>query len=68
MLMTEQGWGVHAANQPTNTKVTAAQAIEWMRGANWRGVPLSFNLMMWEEQTCSQASLDVMKALKAAVR
>jgi hypothetical protein len=39
-----------------------------VRSPSGRGVPLSFNLMMWEEQTCSEASLDVMKALKAAVR
>jgi hypothetical protein len=29
MFTVEQDWGVHAANQPINTKVTAAQAIEW---------------------------------------
>jgi hypothetical protein len=39
-----------------------------VKSASQRGVPLSFNLMMWEEQTCSQPSLDVMKALKAAGR
>jgi hypothetical protein len=68
MFTVEQDWGVHAANQSINTKVTAAQAIAWARSASQRGVPLSFNLMMWEDQTCSPTSLDMLKALKAAVR
>jgi hypothetical protein len=68
MFTMEQDWGVHMPNQPIKTAVTTEQAISWVRSASQRGVPLSFNLMMWEDQTFSQASLDVLKDLKTAIR
>jgi len=69
MFMMEQDWGVRRANQPINaTSITPGQAMAWVNSASARGVPLSFNLMMWEDQTLSQPSLDVLSSLKTAIR
>jgi len=67
MFMMERDWGVRSANQTITTSVTAAQAVAWVQSAGSRNVPLSFNMMFWEDQTCSQASLDVLAAVKAAM-
>lgn len=57
MFMMEQDWGVHAPNTPINTQITSSQAIGWLNSAMPRKVPLSFNMMMWEDGTVSQQSL-----------
>ena len=67
MFVMEQDWGVNAQNQPIITKVSSSQAIAWVRSASSRNVPLSFNMMFWEDQTYSQASMDVLTAVKAAM-
>lgn len=64
MFTLEQDWGVHNEDQPITTRVNASQAISWVRSASARGVPLSFNIMMWADQTCSPSSLDVLMKLK----
>ena len=67
MFIMEQDWGVHSQNQSIATQVNAAQAIGWVQGASARNVPLSFNMMFWEDQTYSQASMDVLLAVKSAM-
>jgi hypothetical protein len=67
MFTMEQDWGVYSQNQAINTSITSSQAIHWVKSASARGVPLSINLMMWEDQTCSQSSLDILTALKTAI-
>lgn len=67
MFVTEQDWGVHSQNQAITTAVTAAQSIAWVKKAAARGVPLSFDLMMWEDGTCAANSLAVLSALKTAI-
>jgi hypothetical protein len=67
MFTMEQDWGVHQANQPINTQVSASQAISWVQDASQRGVPLSFNLMMWSDQTCSSNSLNTLLSLRNAI-
>jgi hypothetical protein len=63
----EQDWGVHEQNQSINTGINASQAIGWVRSASARGVPLSFNLMLWSDQTYSTNSLNVLLNLKKAI-
>ena len=67
MFTMEEDWGVHQQNQPIRTQVSASQAIGWVRSASARGVPLSLNMLMWSDQTCSAASLDVLLNLKKAI-
>jgi hypothetical protein len=66
MFTMEQDWGIKAANEPINTQITPAQAIGWVQDASSRRVPLSFNMMFWEDQSHSLASMNVLTALKAA--
>jgi len=67
MFTMEQDWGVHSQDQSSTTQVNAAQAIGWVQSASARDVPLSFNMMFWEDQTYAQASLDVLLAVKSAM-
>ncbi|MCX6873874.1 MAG: Ig-like domain-containing protein [Verrucomicrobia bacterium] len=67
MFTMEQDWGVHSQNQAITTQINAAQAIGWVQSASTRNVPLSFNMMFWEDQTYSQASMDVLVAVKSAM-
>lgn len=68
MFTMENDWGVHVQNQKITTQVTSAQAIGWANAARARTVPLSFNLMMYEDGTMSEASLAVLNNLRQAVR
>jgi hypothetical protein len=67
MFIMEQDWGVHQQNQPITTQVSASQAIGWVQSASARGVPLSFNMMVWSDQTYSTNSLNVLLSLKNAI-
>ncbi|MBI4323679.1 MAG: alpha-L-fucosidase, partial [Chloroflexi bacterium] len=64
MFIMEEDWGIHRANQPINTTISANQAIGWVQSASARGVPLSFNMMFWSDQTYSTNSLNVVRNLK----
>jgi hypothetical protein len=63
MFTMENAWGVSSMDQAINTDVSAADAIAWVESAASRNVPISFNLMMWEDGTVSQDSLDVLDAV-----
>ena len=67
MFIMEQDWGVYQQNQPITTQISSSQAIAWVQSASARGVPLSFNMMMWSDQTYSAASLNVLLNLKKAI-
>ena len=67
MFTMEQDWGIHQANQPITTQITASQAIGWVQNASARGVPLSFNMMLWSDMTYSTNSLNVLLNLKSAI-
>jgi len=67
MFIMEQDWGIHQQNQPITTAINASQAIGWVQSASARGVPLSFDMMMWSDQTYSAASLNVLLSLKNAI-
>lgn len=64
MFTMEQDWGVHAANTPITTQITGSQATGWVDSAMARKVPLSFNMMMWEDGTVAQSSLNVLTDVK----
>lgn len=64
MFMMEQDWGVHTANTNIETKTTISEARSWLHSSISRNVPLSFNLMMWEDGSVAKSSLDIMKTLK----
>ncbi len=68
MFTMEGDWGVHSPNQKIETKITKEQAFKWYKSASERKVPLSFNIMMWEDGTVSQTSLEILKALKKEFR
>ena len=68
MFTMEQDWGVKAPNEPINTQINPAQAIGWVQAASLRNVPLSFNMMFWEDQSHSLATMDVLTSLKVAFR
>ncbi|MGL1933491.1 MAG: alpha-L-fucosidase [Fibrobacterales bacterium] len=65
MFMMEEDWGVHDPNQPMNTQSKMQSANDWVSSAIVRNVPLSFNMLMWEDGTVSEASLTILKGLKA---
>jgi hypothetical protein len=67
MFTMEQDWGIHQQNQAITAQISASQAIGWVQSASARGVPLSFNLMMWSDQTYSTNSLNVLLGLKNAI-
>lgn len=64
MFMMEQDWGIYQPNQPIITKLTLDSAKTLVISANARGVPLSFNVMMWEDGTVSDSTLNILKELK----
>lgn len=64
MFITEQDWGIHKPNQPINTKLTLHKAKALVQSAKARAVPLSFNIMMWEDGTVSDSTLNILKELK----
>ena len=59
MFMTENDWGIHDEDQEIETRVTPAEAAAWRAAAAARNVPISFTLMMWEDGSMSQESLDI---------
>jgi len=65
MFRMEQDWGVRDPNTRIITEITMSQAHSWLNSSILRNVPLTFNMMMWEDGTVSQESLNIMKTLKA---
>jgi hypothetical protein len=63
----EQDWGVHLANQPITAQITSSQAQSWAQSAIPRKVPLSYDMMMWEDGTVGPTSLGIMETLDKAV-
>ncbi|GIG63561.1 hypothetical protein Lfu02_79330 [Longispora fulva] len=69
MFIMENDWGVHQQGQQIGaTTFDATWAISHVTSAAARSVPLTFDLMMYEDGTMSAQSLAVLQQLKAAVR
>lgn len=67
MFKTENGWGINAPNYVINSpNFSANTAIAWVQSASSRNVPLSFNILMYEDGTTSQETMDLFDELKNA--
>uniref|UniRef100_UPI003217E4EC alpha-L-fucosidase n=1 Tax=uncultured Draconibacterium sp. TaxID=1573823 RepID=UPI003217E4EC len=64
MFIMENDWGVHSPNQPINTRVSKESLLIWLKSASQRNVPLSINLMIWEDGKVSDTSLEILKEIK----
>lgn len=64
----ENDWGIRSANQSIGSPNYSAQsAFNIVTDRASKNVPTSFNLMMYEDGTVAQASLDVLTGLKAVL-
>ena len=61
MFMTANDWGIHEENQAVEIVVTPAQARSWIAAAAERSVPISFTLVMWEDGTVPEKSLELFR-------
>ncbi|MGJ8673538.1 LamG-like jellyroll fold domain-containing protein [Rubritalea sp.] len=68
MFTMENTWGVYLEDQAINTSITAANALSYVENAKALNVPLSFNMMMWEDGTVSQDSLDILAGIAETYR
>ncbi|CAA6691324.1 MULTISPECIES: LamG-like jellyroll fold domain-containing protein [unclassified Lentimonas] len=66
MFKMENDWGVHNEDQAINTSITSANALSYAENAKALNVPISFCMMMWEDGTVSQDSLDVLEEVRLA--
>jgi hypothetical protein len=61
----ENDWGIHNTNESIgNPNFSAQSAFNIVKARVSKNVPTSFNLMMYEDGTVAQASLDVLTGLK----
>ena len=63
MFMVENTWGVYQQNQRMQTGITLPQATSYLKSAKDRNVPLSFNLVMWDDGSVLEQSLQLMRAI-----
>lgn len=66
MFVMGDDWGIHGQNQAINTRVTLGQSQTWVKNASARGIPLSFDMEMWEDQSTAPTTLGVLTGLKSA--
>ncbi len=64
MFRMEQDGGVYKPSQPITTKIKADSAIALVKSATARGVPLSFNIMMWEDGSVPDFYVKYFKRIK----
>ena len=64
MFRMEDDWGIHSPNQRNSIEINIQQATSWLTSAKARNVPLTFNMMMWEDGKVSESSLDILHTLK----
>src|ERR1022692_3282583 len=67
MFITEGGWGIGRRNSTIATRINLNQALGWIKNASARGVPLSFCMEMWEDQSYAQTTMNIFTALDSAV-
>jgi hypothetical protein len=69
MFTMDGDWGVHSANSTiaTSSGVTSSAAIGWATGAATRNVPISFDLMMYEDGTVNPTDLAILNDVRQAV-
>ena len=63
------GWGIHKPNIPLSPpQFTAKQAVDIASKAAQRNQALSWNVMMYEDGFVSPQSLEVLRAVRGAIR
>jgi hypothetical protein len=67
MFITEGSWGIGSRNPKIKTQINLNQALGWIKNASAHGVPLSFCMEMWEDQSYAQTTMDIFTALDSAV-
>lgn len=65
MFTMENDWGVCKQNQTITTLYTGADLINYVSSASNRRVPLSINILMWEDGTVQSSSLNLLRNLRA---
>jgi hypothetical protein len=68
MFTLDTDWGIHSQNQkiaPNGT--TSANLISWVSSASSRGVPLTLDLMMYEDGTLADVDLAAINDLRQAI-
>ncbi len=60
-------WGIFEANQSVTTGMSQNGAVNAMLSARERNVAISLSMVMWEDGSVLQSTLDVMKAVGAAL-
>ncbi|MEY9938969.1 alpha-L-fucosidase [Streptacidiphilus sp. MAP5-3] len=70
MFTMDDDWGVHTQNTTVSTAstVTSAAAIGWATGAVSRNVPISFDLMMYQDGTVNPNDLRILGDVRQVVR
>jgi hypothetical protein len=67
MFITESSWGIGRRNSTIVTQINLNQALGWIKNASAHGVPLSFCMEMWEDQSYAQTTMSIFTALDSAV-
>jgi hypothetical protein len=67
MFTTEGSWGIGRRNSKITTQINLNQASGWIKNASEHGVPLSFCMEMWEDQSYAQSTMNIFTALDSAV-
>lgn len=60
-------WGIFEADQNVTTRISSTAAANAMRSAAERNVAISLSMVMWEDGTVLESTLEVMKAAGAAL-
>jgi hypothetical protein len=70
MFTMDGDWGVHTQNTKiaTNSGTTSSAAIGWATSAVSRRVPISFDLMMYEDGTVAASDLAILNDVRQAIR
>ena len=69
MFTMDSDWGVHSQNTTITTSgVTSSAAIGWATSAVSRNVPISFDLMMYEDGTVNANDLAILNDVRQSVR
>lgn len=63
MYKLDDGWGVFAPDNTTSTNFSVSQAYSTVQSNLERGVPTSFDIMMWEDGTVWAPTLAVLQGL-----
>jgi hypothetical protein len=68
MFMMDGDWGVHTqGGNKISSGIESNESIGWVASASGRGVPLSFDLMMYEDGTVADSDLATLNDVRQSV-